>query len=87
MNKVVKVVKRAISLRRQKKLKKYLCDILNVADFNPVVNESLNSIKTITFVIPGMPAFSGGHTSILRLGTELVNLGYELDIYQLIIKA
>lgn len=78
MNKVVKVVKRAISLRRQKKLKKYLCDILNVADFNPVVNERLNSIKTITFVIPGMPAFSGGHTSILRLGTELVNLGYEI---------
>lgn len=78
MNKAVKVLKKVISLQKQKKLKKYLNDILMVADFNPIINERPKKIEVITFVIPGMPAFSGGHTSILRLGTELSNSGYKI---------
>ncbi len=32
----------------------------------------------IAFVIPGMPKYSGGHTSILRIGTSLSNAGNEV---------
>ncbi|MEW5803095.1 MAG: glycosyltransferase [bacterium] len=32
----------------------------------------------IAFVIPGMSRYSGGHTSILRLGTYLCNFGHEV---------
>lgn len=33
----------------------------------------------IAFIIPGMPAYSGGHTSILRLGTYLCRRGHEVS--------
>lgn len=32
----------------------------------------------IAFLIPGLPAYSGGHTSILRLGTYLSEFGYNV---------
>lgn len=34
--------------------------------------------RRIAFIIPGMPAYSGGHTSILRLGTYLRRKGNEV---------
>lgn len=34
---------------------------------------------SIAFLIPGLPAYSGGHTSILRFGTHLEGLGNEVS--------
>lgn len=73
-----------IILRNKKKQYKYIKEynffesISNVLDFECIINSKVSDIKSICFVIPGMLAYSGGHTSILRLGTELANLGYEI---------
>lgn len=71
MKKIVKAMRKVIYLRDQSNFKRYINSLLEEVDFTPIVNEIPQKIKSITFVIPGMPAFSGGHTSILRLGTEI----------------
>ncbi len=43
-----------------------------------VTNQPPEKIKRITFVITRMVKFHGGQTSILRLGTELAKLGYDV---------
>ena len=52
--------------------------ILSAVDFKKVENIAPNKIETIMFVLPGMMAYSGGHTSVLRLGTSLVKKGYNV---------
>ena len=42
-------------------------------DFKEVKNTSIKEVNRIIIVIPGMVKYSGGHTSILRLGTQLAN--------------
>ena len=76
MKKIAKMSRKAIYLRDQRNHKIYINNLLNEVDFTVVKNKRPKEIKVITFVIPGLPAFSGGHTSILRLGTELSNKGY-----------
>lgn len=44
-----------------------------------IENHSPSQVKTIAFIIPGIKAFSGGHTSILRLGTYMVSFGYHVS--------
>jgi hypothetical protein len=44
----------------------------------PISNVKPDKIKKITFVIERMAKYNGGQTSILRLGTELSKLGYEV---------
>lgn len=78
MRKIVKAMRKVIYLRDQSNFKRYINNLLEEVDFTPIVNEAPKQIKSITFVIPGMPAFSGGHTSILRLGTELSKKGYDV---------
>ena len=78
MKKLVKAMRKVIYLRDQSNFKRYINNLLEEVDFTPIVNEIPRKIKSITFVIPGMPAFSGGHTSILRLGTELSRRGYDI---------
>lgn len=73
---MIKYLKKINYLRKQNLYKNYINSILDVVDFTPIVNEIPDKVKTITFVIPGMPAYSGGHTSILRLGSELSKNGY-----------
>ena len=68
---MIKYLKKINYLRKQNLYKNYINSILDVVDFTPIVNEMPDKVKTITFVIPGMPAYSGGHTSKLRLGSEL----------------
>lgn len=75
---MIKILKKLNYERKQKAYKMYINSILDVVNFSPIKNKIPNSIKKITFVIPGMPAYSGGHTSILRLGTELNNSGFEV---------
>lgn len=43
-----------------------------------IKNKKPERTKKITFVIERMAKYSGGQTSILRLGTELAKLGYEV---------
>ena len=78
MRKIVKAMRKVIYLRDQSNFKRYINSLLEEVDFTPIVNIVPKEIKSITFVIPGMPAFSGGHTSILRLGTELSKRGYDV---------
>lgn len=42
-------------------------------DFKEVKNTSIKEVNRIIIVIPGMVKYSGGHTSILRLGSQLAN--------------
>lgn len=49
----------------------------NINNSNTRNNEA--DISSIAFIIPGMPKGSGGHTSILRLGTGLADFGH--DVY------
>lgn len=50
--------------------------ILAGEDFIPETNRKPQEIKTVTFAIARMLRFSGGYTSILRLGSQLANNGY-----------
>lgn len=45
--------------------------IYDYIDFKKIQNKKIKEIKRVIFVIPSMIKYSGGHTSILRLGTEL----------------
>lgn len=56
------------------KIKSLLLD----EDFSNIINNNPCFIKEIAFIIPGMSKFSGGHTSILRLGSELATKGYNI---------
>ncbi|MDF2610079.1 MAG: glycosyltransferase [Lachnospiraceae bacterium] len=51
---------------------------LDYYDAAPITNHTPDKIKKITFVIERMAKYNGGQTSILRLGTELSKLGYEV---------
>jgi len=53
-------------------------EIFKYIQLDEITQESPNKIEKICFVIPPMFAYSGGHTSILRLGTYLSGLGYEV---------
>ena len=46
-------------------------------------NNVPEKVEKITFIIPGMPLYSGGHTSILRLGTELSKNGYDVRYFSI----
>lgn len=45
---------------------------------NVIENEEPSQVRSILFIITRMVRFHGGQTSILRLGTELSKLGYEV---------
>ncbi len=51
-----------------------------LANYDPSVLHNSNPVKNhkITFVIERMAKYNGGQTSILRLGTELSKLGYQV---------
>lgn len=76
---MIKILKKLNYKRKQNKEKAFMDTIMSFVDFEPIVNITPSKIERITFVIPGMPAYSGGHTSILRLGTQLHNMGYEIN--------
>lgn len=54
-------------------LKKFIIE----DNFEPTVNSIPNGNK-LCIIVPGVTKFSGGMTSILRLGTNLSKLGYEV---------
>lgn len=53
---------------------------MNTSNFSkPINNISPKSINKIAFIIQGIAKYSGGITSVLRLGTYLYELGYEIS--------
>ena len=65
-NFIKNILKRIIYIYRQKNNKIY-----DKLDFDEVINIPPKDVKRIIFIVPGMVKHSGGHTSILRLGTQL----------------
>ena len=65
----IKVLKFFINIYKSKKQKNR--KIYNYIDLDVVENKFPKKVNRIIFIIPSMAKFSGGHTSILRLGTEL----------------
>ncbi|AND83743.1 Glycosyltransferase [Clostridium tyrobutyricum DIVETGP] len=57
---------------------KYYLNFYKYIEFNKIDQIIPNKIEKIYFIIPGMFKSSGGHTSILRLGTYLSGFGYEI---------
>ncbi|HZR36933.1 MAG TPA: hypothetical protein VFA75_16300 [Nevskia sp.] len=56
----------------------YFETLLNVLSVEPVNSPRPESVKSITFVVYNITRFSGGHTSILRLGSALADRGFEV---------
>lgn len=76
---MVNPLKRAYRNYKREKENKFFQNILPFLDFERINNTPLDSCKTVAFVVPTLLSFSGGHTSILRLGTYLSNFGYEVS--------
>lgn len=80
LNSAKKIFGNALYKNRQKKIEK----ILRNSDFSKIENErNITKIKTIAFVLPRMGAYSGGTTSILRMGTFLQSMGYTVSYISL----
>ena len=67
------ILKRIIYLNKRRNSKIY-----DKLDFSEIINIAPKEIKRIIFIVPGMVKYSGGHTSILRLGTQL-SKKYEVE--------
>lgn len=65
MKKIIKKLKKILKIRKKKEKN----IIYNKLDFKKIINIPIKNINRIIFVIPNMVKYSGGHTSILRLGT------------------
>lgn len=64
-----KIIKKILNIKCKKKKK--VTSIYDKLDFNKIDNISIENIGRIIFIIPGMVKYSGGLTSILRLGTQI----------------
>lgn len=76
-----KIRSRLRSIRLKHKLTRqarYFNRLIPYLVFEPVKNELEKAPHSISFVVPNMMPFSGGQTSILRLGTGLSNLGLDV---------
>lgn len=59
--------------------RKKIFSILEKGDFSRVNNDKIPiPIKSVAFVLPTIAPYSGGTTSVLRLGTALVEAGYHV---------
>lgn len=69
---VKEIIKNKINEQKNNRIKQ----VLDVATFNPVNNIQPKSVSTIGIVVPTLHKYTGGHTSIIRLGSLLVDRGY-----------
>lgn len=67
MKKIIKKIKKILKIKKKKEKN----TIYNKLDFKKIINTPIKNINRIIFVTPNMVKYSGGHTSILRLGTQL----------------
>lgn len=52
--------------------------VLQNYDMSVIENQAPKKVKRIVFIITRMVRFHGGQTSVLRLGTQLAKLGYDV---------
>ena len=85
MTSIKYIMKRYLQRRRLKRLIEELTVLkgIDLGDkkkgaWNQIFTREWNDKPSIAFLLPGMARGSGGHTSILRLGTYLVESGHEV---------
>lgn len=79
MNGPIDLLKKQIRELSTKKRNDFIKQILDVATFDEINNKSPKSTKKIGIVVPELHRYTGGHTSIVRLGTYLSAYGYDVD--------
>lgn len=72
-----KLLSKLINKHREKRANDSILS-MDWIDVKNIVNVKPKQIKNIVFVIPGISAYSGGITSILRLGTYLSKKNYNV---------
>lgn len=78
MRKLLQILSDLYQYAFDKHESKIVNNILKMESFEPVCNVAPKRIYTIAFVVPTLKKYAGGHTSILRLGTCLVEKGYNV---------
>lgn len=68
---ILNLVRRLFFLYSEKKRKSK--NLYRYINFEQIENTPIEKINRIIFIVPGIEKYSGGHTSILRLGTQLAN--------------
>lgn len=66
---ILNLVRRLFFLYSEKKRKSK--NLYRYINFEQIENTPIEKINRIIFIVPGIEKYSGGHTSILRLGTQL----------------
>ena len=77
---ILNLVRRLFFLYSEKKRKSK--NLYRYINFEQIENTPIEKINRIIFIVPGIEKYSGGHTSILRLGTQLSK---EYKIYMQVI--
>ena len=72
---IKEIIKNYISSNKTNRIKK----VLEIATFNSVNNVKPIKIRTIAIVVPELHKFTGGHTSIIRLGSLLARKGFDVS--------
>jgi len=57
---------------------KYMSGLLEHYDVNVITNKAPGEIRSVLFLLTRMVRFAGGQTSILRIGTQLAELGLQV---------
>lgn len=79
INKTAYKVKELYELGFDAREKKIIDSVLDSTKFGEkIINTSPNQVKNVAFIVPGIDRYSGGITSILRLGTYLTRMGYKI---------
>ena len=79
INKTAYKVKELYELGFDAREKKIIDSVLDSNKFGEkIINTSPNQVKNVAFIVPGIDRYSGGITSILRLGTYLTRMGYKI---------
>lgn len=79
MNKIDFVYEKIGNVLVNKVRKKYLENILEIANFEKIEQPKIEKINTLAIVMPRMRFSSGGASSIYRIGSYLENKGIEVS--------
>lgn len=80
VNKIAYKIKELYEVGFNIRERKIIESVLDSKEFGEkLVNTPPKQIKRLAFIVPGVDRYSGGITSILRLGTYLTNMGYSVS--------
>lgn len=79
MNNLAYIVKDLYNIGLRRHERRIIDTVLDSPGFaQPVFNIRPKSVQKIAFIVPGIDKYSGGITSVLRLGTYLAQFGHEI---------